>query len=216
MEQRGGRELYDELGYILRAEEVANTIHKILSHANNLVAVAADSYAHPNGFRKVVLGSRTSGAKLRIHHWPDEKGVTSNVHNHRWSFASAVIAGAMHSTLLSEHPEGTELMRHTFVPGRAGDHYALALDGPRRVKITDEQTLPAGTGYYLDPEQLHQVRTEPNTLSVVLTGPAERLTTLVFRPRGLTPQALSLPRLEVEAVRDTLTIALYQLDHYKP
>lgn len=68
--------------------------------------VAARSYRHGNGFLKVVLLDR--GFKLRLHLWLPGTPCEENIHDHRWSIASAIIAGELNSEIWADAASADE------------------------------------------------------------------------------------------------------------
>ena len=72
-----------------------------LNDSDAMKAVKKGSYAHDNGFDKIVLGSHANW-KLRLHvWWPDSRhDYQENAHDHRWAFASTMIIGSYRTQLL--------------------------------------------------------------------------------------------------------------------
>lgn len=159
-----------------------------------LTRIAAASYSHPNGFRKLVLEERRDGTKLRVHHWPASgPSRTSNVHNHRWSFASAIMVGALRSTWLTVSRNGDRMQRYTFEPAAAGEEHNLSPSGSDGLAVTHLAEFSSGSSYVVNADQLHRIEALPGTISLMLSGPAERRWTHVYRP----PAATTQPRLQV-------------------
>ncbi len=199
-------DLHTRLVDLLASGEVATVIDRILHRPEELAAVVSRSYAHPNGFRKLVVAAPEDGTRLRVHHWPAEDIEPSNVHNHRWSLASAVIVGQLQSSLFADAAAGESVERFAFLPSQPGGEYTLKPNGTGSIQMTNVAVLGPGTTYGLDAAQLHRVRASPGTLTVVLSGPAERASTDVYRPASLAPQSRNLPLLPADAVCQSLEL----------
>jgi hypothetical protein len=159
-------------------------IRAYLANRANLSTIAARSYAHSNGFEKIVLEDQP-GYKLRLHvWWRGNHALDSDVHNHSWDFASWVLIGGLCTELFTEVPAdaATEPMEHyRFVPavrnGRMS--YELQHRGSCGLKRVFAATHDADTRYALQHRQLHTGNPD-----------AERLTaTLVLQTRTLAPES---------------------------
>lgn len=189
----------------LRSGDVRARVDDWLRPASALEAITAASYSHPNGFRKLVLEEGQDGTKLRVHHWlATGTPRTSNVHNHRWSFASAIIVGALRSSWLTVADDGEELQRYAFEPAAAGERHTLTPSGSAALAVTQLAEFRPGSSYVVTADQLHKIEARPGTISLMLSGPAERGRTDVYRPF----EAPTQPRLQVpltaSEIRDTL------------
>lgn len=204
-------DLHERLAGLLASGEAARAVARLLGEEDRLADVVSSSYAHPNGFRKLVIATTEEGGRLRLHHWPDGDVEPSNVHNHRWDFASAIVAGQVRSALFSLGARGEAVERHVFEPSHPGGRYSLSPAGTGALSRTAIADFGPGSTYALRAEQLHQVRCDPDTLSLVLTGPAKRDRTDVFRPAALGPQPRELPLLPPHEVRATLELAAKKL-----
>lgn len=211
MAQTDLSDLHAQLVDLIASGEVAALIESLLRQPDQLASVVSRSYVHPNGFRKLVVAFPERGTKLRLHHWPEGDAEPSNVHNHRWAFASAIISGRLHSSLFTTAENGEVVDRYRFEPNQPGGRYTLSPDGRGRISVTNVAEFGPGSTYALGAEQLHQVRANPNTLSLMLSGPAERDRTRVFRPATLGPQSRDLPLMPIREVRESLELLASEL-----
>jgi hypothetical protein len=110
---------------------------------------------------KIVLYSdEKSGVRVRLHaFW---EGCADLPHNHRWSFVSMVLHGQF---------------RHSLFGPVADD--ATFLAPPRALHVRQEQ---AGTIYALHHDMLHALTAEPNTVSLVIRGPAAKDRSFLLDP----------------------------------
>ena len=121
------------------------------------------SYAHANGFKKIVLfeSERPNGVKLRLHTWskpllPEE----CDIHNHRWSFVSHLIEGKQHHTHYSfdQSENGLDYKRvYRYVSKQGGLKFSLDQQEAIRLKKNFEMECVTGSKYYLDQDVLHHV-----------------------------------------------------------
>jgi hypothetical protein len=100
---------------------------------------------------KIVLHDDPSGVRLRLHVFLP--GYFDRPHNHRWSYASLIVAGGY---------------RHYLFGGADLD---TAVD-PASLRVLQARQEKIGTMYALHHTMVHAVVAEPHTVSLVLRGPA--------------------------------------------
>lgn len=197
--------------------EARKKIDALLGDSTAIDVIAARSYEHPNGFRKIVLGADKDGSKLRLHVWPSNfLGTESNVHNHRWSFSTLVLVGGMTSTwhnLTVSKTEGQEFHRFRYRPGSPGGEYELVDDGLAYAKSVSTRSLTPGESYWIRAEQLHSVLVQPGTMTLVDQDAPTREYTDVLRKVELPPQQRVLPLVSSADVAQAATDALEVLDN---
>ncbi|MCX5402280.1 hypothetical protein [Streptomyces sp. NBC_00102] len=93
------------------------------------------------------------GFRVRLHRF--RAGYFDRPHNHRWPFASAILAGSY---------------RHTQY-GSDGDFESASAENLRPLQIRTENV---GDWYVLDHTAVHSVTAEAGTISLVLRGPAAK------------------------------------------
>lgn len=154
--------------------------------------VAARSYHHGNGFLKVVLVDQ--GFKLRLHLWLPAASCEENIHDHRWSIASTLLAGELHSEVWADaaSDEHANLLASEY-------RYQAATDGqPARAIPLHQSPLvmvkhtrhTAGSYYALPPDTLHRICSHGRQLVATLmcSGPAiAGHTRLIAGREGLLP-----------------------------
>lgn len=140
---------------------------------------------HANGFLKAEVPD-VFGGTLRVHLWdPADRrcDVTrSDIHNHRWDFASMIVTGEVRS----------RLFRPTSGYGMWGEYecfhdesaYQFRPLGKASMLVTSDRTLVRGVTYYLDSLAVHDVvpSSSEATVTIVLHGPRKSLTSRVFLP----------------------------------
>ena len=154
--------------------------------------VSRQSYWHSNGFAKLVVHVNDEPElRLRVHVWPrgDRHGAGyENIHNHRWPFASIVLAGAIRVDQFREIEDfdapGTvvcnRLAYEAAAPGPVGE---LRLEGKRALQMMGRHVYAAGTVYCCDTDMLHTVaRASSGTAATLMVaGAATRDDALVYQ-----------------------------------
>lgn len=138
--------------------------------------VAERSYRHGNGFIKIVLLEQ--GFKLRLHLWLPGCSCEENIHDHRWSIASTVLAGELHSEIWADaaNDEHFDLQAQEYLYQAAKNAQpakTIALHcSPLR--LLRRQSLAAGSHYALPPSTLHRICSHGRELVATLmcSGPA--------------------------------------------
>jgi hypothetical protein len=105
---------------------------------------------HPGVFDKVVLHDDASGIRVRVHIFLD--GYTDAPHDHRWTFASRIVRNSY---------------RHRMYG--AVDLETVAADDLNPIHIRTEKE---GDTYVLHHTMVHALEAEPDTVSIIVRGPA--------------------------------------------
>lgn len=144
--------------------------------------VLKGSYLHENGFIKLVLAS-SNGAKLRVHFRPPavDSSSAENIHQHRWSFGSHIIAGKLEVQTYGDIPiESTQsgailLDEFVYRPTMGGDFYTITPFKKTKLITLSTERYAAGSAYSVDSSVLHRVMaSQPGSgyITVVITRPA--------------------------------------------
>jgi hypothetical protein len=101
-----------------------------------------------------VMHRNTTGATLRLHHFrPGHEDRSEFAHNHRWPFVALIVKGGY---------------RHeVFVPVNTDK-----ADKPKLVRALVRDEGP-GTAYVFGTHLFHMIKAKPDTVSLILRGPAE-------------------------------------------
>lgn len=148
------------------------------------------AYRHPNGFLKIVLLADPE-FQLRLHVWrptPEYPPPAENVHNHRWDFAAAVLAGGYRFQEYVHDARGDDFLGFRYGGHVGTSSYALTPTGDARLKCVFDVDLSPGSTYLLDSEVLHRVvgPTDRTTVSLVLQGPHKHAPVEVYAREPLT------------------------------
>lgn len=172
--------------------------------------VAGRSYWHGNGFLKIVLLNQ--GFKLRLHLWLPCTVCEENIHDHRWSIASAILAGELHSEIWADtDTERAELLaqEYRYEATRAGQMpRAVPLPECTPLQLVGRTCHTAGNSYALPPETLHRICNHGDRLVATLMCSSEAHalhSRLIAGKEGLLPdvsaQRVSVPELRAALVR---------------
>ncbi len=194
---------------------IAEYFGSILAQPALAAAIARRSYWHNNGFAKLILHQDELGYCVRLHAWLDSAAVVeqaSNVHNHRWDFASVNLSGA-------------GLMSRNFLRDAAGEKYhifsysrksldlafrplgTVGLSGQRPVMVE------RGEVYICRTSQLHIVNPMPGPqmFTLVVQGPA-RLESATIYSRSERPRQFSGSQKSISA-EEVSTLIAAALNH---
>lgn len=126
----------------------------------------ADLCEHYDILDKIVLHDAPTGWRLRLHVFVP--GYFDRPHNHRWTYASRILAGSYTHTLYDL--DGTTTDSADRDPRLA----TAELDLSGRLRATMTRTETAGDTYVLRHSMIHSVVAEPYITTLIVRGPAVR------------------------------------------
>jgi hypothetical protein len=179
------QELHTLLESIHDRPALADFVAALSRNPSVLLAIAARSYVHDNGFSKIVL-NQDNGCSLRIHVWdPPDSAALPNIHNHRWDYASVLLAGVYTEEVYVRTEDNTAEAASAFTyrpAASAAAHDELIPAGESRLRIASRRAVGAGDFTGLPAATLHRITLPQNayTASLFLTGRVQRDTTDVF------------------------------------
>ena len=174
--------------------------------------VAARSYQHGNGFLKVVLLDR--GYKLRLHIWFAGQSCEENIHDHRWSFSSLILAGQLSSEVWKDDAQGTlfqEFEYHAAAKSRAAFKQDM---GQNHLSLDHVRVNKAGESYVMPKGQLHRIVNHGEQLvaTIMCSAPTEQGTTrLIPMHDGIDPN-IQPPKISPQQLRAALAQFLTHLN----
>jgi hypothetical protein len=194
---------------------LARTIDLLLASERDAAAAASASYEHPNGFDKLVLASLPSGHKVVLHAWPAAPAgrgrKDANLHNHRWHFATRVLAGSYRYTEYEDAPPDASsapvFHEHRYTTDGTDGGHQLTAQGPRRLAIARSLRLCRGDVYLLHSSVIHSIALDDEgpTVTLFVQGPAVRESTKVFSTAPLSEYGqVNPPRFTVAEYRRRL------------
>lgn len=152
-------------------------IDTTLSDEMLLTAVAQRSTFHENGFAKIPLRVCPT-ASVRLHIWQTCNRTlrTENIHDHRFSFHSCVLFGALEHRFWRCHPSGKLKSRFDYYPAEDAEPYRLHYSGEDQLASYGIQRIYAGQTYSITAGELHQVRAvEPSSITMLVEDRSQLL-----------------------------------------
>jgi hypothetical protein len=178
------------VGRIANCEYFVPLVEQLLGDVRQLTEIASRSYRHVNYFEKIVLvdSEKAGGYRLTLHLWcppfSEKELKKESLHDHRFSFWSAIVAGVLSSENFSESPDGQVMQHYRYIPEeRAGDSRNFyEFVGDTRLVKAESLQRHAGESYYQPCRGVHRVLLpETLTCTLVLRGPRQKAFTNTFR-----------------------------------
>lgn len=182
----------DNLCWIDRVAQPANMINlidEIMADPHTLAQIAARSYRHTNNFDKIVLvdSSIEEDYRLTLHMWippySDQEINEEMIHEHRFSFWSAVIAGRLESDNYREADTGEPYQRFEYTPeATAESKFFYKERGQIHLQRDEPFVVNQGESYYMDNVRIHRVPLpeQDTCCTLVLRGPRLRPYAVVY------------------------------------
>jgi hypothetical protein len=208
----GVLEAVDRLG---RPDQLAVLVSAVAADRQQLVRCAELSYRHALGFDKLVLVRAEPAFTLRMHvWWPHRKRVAEHIHNHRFSFASAIVQGTLEVSEFAAG-QGSPVMAYRESVAGVDRDWELRQLGHANVRLVARARLNAGSRYVLTADMLHQARVpaeEMMTVTLFLETAAVRQTTDVYVERdSAAPMSVAKVAMSPDLLGDTLQSVLAEL-----
>jgi hypothetical protein len=204
------------VGALTEAGNFGALLYQLLGNEAALVAIQQRSYYHHNGFRKLVLLQNAS-FKLRLHLWEArQEHHHENIHDHRWNFASRLLAGRFQTVIWEEDADGPETrLDCTYTPAQDGNTYGVRENGQVRLRQQATHWLQAGDLYYMPASTLHQV-TDPgqgHTRSLMLTAPPVLAGCKLYAEHSIPEKDKDNVPFTLDAIRAELGALLLTCEH---
>lgn len=129
------------------------------------------SYAHDNGFYKLVLFfSEANSFRVRFHFWPvQEKAYeTQNIHNHCFNYYSFISKGALWNTVYNEGKQGALYNHYKYTPRIVKEAYNLDKIGSKNLEIVKKEMKKLGDFYFLPYDSWHIIDVDNNIGAITL------------------------------------------------
>lgn len=148
---------------------------RVLGSPSALDELAARSYAHDNGFMKIVLVSRRQAENaLRLHVWPSGSGDEGNIHNHCWGFSSVVLKGRLEFEEFAVDDAGRVSAMHYAYEPSTDFEYELRPFGTTLLRPSASGRRRVGELYEMSAETLHRTWGGGATTTVTLLAQGTR------------------------------------------
>ncbi|MFC4112272.1 hypothetical protein [Nonomuraea zeae] len=181
---------------LARPDRLARLLEGLAADESAAAQIAPDSYRHPLGFDKYVLWCRHPAGRLRLHvWWPEDERGREHVHNHRFAFSSAVVAGQVRSTLFAASGRGRPHTRYIDSTPLQAEGWLLEREDTVTVATSATLEVAAGTAYSQAASTFHHVRVGAGlTVTMFLEGAVTRSYSEVLlrpgqRPPDRTPRS---------------------------
>ncbi|MFW1644925.1 hypothetical protein [Acinetobacter guillouiae] len=185
--------------------QLIQLLTSILADQHTLTEISARSYRHGNGFLKVVLLDR--GFKLRLHIWFAGQACEENIHDHRWSFSSLILTGALTSEIWKDHAHGQQLQEYEY-HAATKSHAPFKINaGMQTLKLDHLQHNIAGESYVMPKGKLHRIINPGHQVvaTMMCSGPTEQGTTrLIPIHDGIDPN-IQPPKTNTQQLAASLT-----------
>jgi ParB family transcriptional regulator, chromosome partitioning protein len=155
-----------------------------------LAEVARRSFDHPTGASKLILSSLgEEWPQLRVHFWHpigDAIGNEMSIHDHRWDFASTLLAGELFQETFEPSDSGLELEMVKFIKIPGSEIYDTKVDRHAMLKPRKTKSLKIGELYSLPNHSLHRLTNRGTTLAATLflRGPYVKNETHVYHQKS--------------------------------
>jgi|GEM_PF-6228672 hypothetical protein len=167
----------DELSEIIQPRNLTALLDELMEATRTAIHHHTDSYAHDNGFDKIILFQDVeTKMKMRLHIWhpriiPNTIRARQNVHNHRWDFSSAVLIGYADNVsyrFADSSEDGEEFSHYRYYARGSKEHYEVEERGKARLVLADTRRVTKGEIYSIEAETLHRVDTPDDELVATL------------------------------------------------
>jgi hypothetical protein len=175
---------------------------------------ARQSYLHPLGFHKLMLVNAPPLFELRCHvWWPDSSPGADHVHDHRFSFISAVVRGGYQMEVFKTDPAGVPALEYQEI-GSPGTGWHLNPIGITRLRLLFSTQHEQGTSYALEADALHRVIVPPGNLCITLvlrTALTGSKTRVFANPSHVAPAKIPVRVMSGDDYRRQLEALLIEL-----
>ncbi|MCH7306279.1 hypothetical protein MMP74_18180 [Acinetobacter sp. NIPH 1869] len=193
-------------------EQLCQFLQALLADESSLNEIAARSYQHGNGFLKVVLLDR--GYKLRLHIWFAGQSCEENIHDHRWSFSSLILAGQLTSEIWKDDIQGKAFQEFEYHAATKQDKAFKQEVGQNHLKLDHVRINQTGECYLMPKGQLHRIINHGDQLvaTIMCSAPTEQGTTrLIPIHQGIDPN-IQPPKINMVQLQTSLQLFLSHLN----
>lgn len=201
---------------LMERDFVSRLLDEVESDSNLVDHIAKHSYWHSTGIFKLVLWKPPGNTpEVRIHIWSKRSREFSathvdSIHNHRWNFASRVLAGSFTKELFTtENTDHNDHQHFQFESQGRGLPNKVTHIGDVAIRTTFKTAIERDGEYYLDSRVLHRITPVSNDLSATLFVSSPNLfsfSDVLFSPdsRRQDSQPPPAPRLAPDLIHDLL------------
>lgn len=194
--------------------EIECAIQDALCSTEAIQAIAKDSYKHQNGFLKLTLKAK-DGEKFRLHVYKVGATADENIHNHRWSFNSKILCGAL-PMYLYQVVEGNSHRLHIYE--RLDGPYTITFNRMVGVIESPLTHIRAGRQYVMEKNLHHKIApVRELTISYMTTHKTDQRTCDLINvvDKSSKGEEVKEPPLSVKQVIDALQLILTKVVQLK-
>jgi hypothetical protein len=170
---------------------IVSLLRFFLADESLLAEIAGRSYPHTNHFDKIILidSHDPLGYRLTLHLWnppySEADAIDEQIHDHRFSFWSNILAGTLISQNYVRTDAGNTYDEYQYIPekqlGSTVGNFYRHLGEARLQEIAPSQ-LSAGNSYHLFYGQIHRIvlPRKETACTLVLRGPRQRNHASIF------------------------------------
>jgi hypothetical protein len=166
-------------------------------------------YRHPNGFSKIKLAHLpVDDWSVRLHMWnPDAR--ESDIHDHRWHFASYVASGSIVERRYRLSRGGGPSIMYKCSASLDGSYVLTDAEGCG-ANVIQEDLHRSGSSYEHDPDTLHQAMATAGSpaVTIFVQGAQVKDSTTVVKDSTVGTMSVLGARLAASEVMDELRVAL--------
>lgn len=184
--------------------QLVDLLQAILADEVCLTEISQRSYQHGNGFLKVVLLNH--GYKLRLHIWFAGQPCEENIHDHRWSFSSLILAGQLSSEIWVNDRNGHSFTEFEYHAANVQHEPFKTEKGITQLVCQKVQQYQAGQAYVMPKSTLHRIMNPGHQLvaTMMCSAPTEQGTTrLIPMHAGIDPN-IQPPKIKAAQLRHAL------------
>lgn len=167
---------------------VASLLAEIMSSTKLLREIAARSYRHVNHFDKLVLveSQMDNGYRLTLHLWSppytDAELQDELIHDHRFSFWSAILVGRLRTEEFRAGLDGVKFNNYRYSPDQNSEYNNYMFQGPVCLERSENVFDKSSEVYYLAYDTTHRVLipSDSMTCTMVLRSPRARTYSNVY------------------------------------
>lgn len=162
----------------------SDLLHNIKSRTSIGLDTIRLSSVASSGHLRIIIRHPSSERHARIHFWPFGESYATDIHNHRWDFASLILYGELTEETFSINPADDGLYhKYIHTPNPSSKGYSLNYIGVCDINILLKKTIHQGELNLMQHETFHRVYSSSNhgTATLMIEQPAIRSETIVIR-----------------------------------
>ena len=164
-----------------------NFLDSIIRDDTVIDNIISQSYAHQNGFDKLVLATCNEKKwRLRLHIWDNYKDLDYeyDIHNHVWDYSSVIICGELINSTYINKNKGDLFHHHVYDIDDINCKASLKYLGVQKLSLNSKTIYDVRSVYSQNKKVIH--RAYPNhryTVTLIIQGEIDTKTSEVYKSR---------------------------------